>query len=223
MLMRKTLLTLSIAVAMAVAGCDRTDQGQTRRRRRTAADAPTDAGVGNAARVLAGRFQATGRTSHTIDPGHPRRAGKAAVISDDRQQAGAGFRRRRWPSSTRSPAISASGFARTTRPPRSSRGYAGNSFLFDMKLGIDSPAGLRTARWIGNSADFDPDAGIFLGGYRNPYRPEDVQMTFSGSPDDLSIYVEGTFSHADPKDPFGPPETVKVHGTVNVAQPTPAK
>ena len=95
----------------------------------------------------------------------------------------------------------------------------GNSFLFDMKLGIDSIAKLPTAKWTGSANDFDADAGIFLGGYRNPYRPQDVSVTFSGQSDDLSIYLAGSFTHADPHDPFGPPKSVQVSGVVHVPQP----
>jgi hypothetical protein len=220
--MRKTLLTLSIAVVMAVAGCDRNGSGQTGDdgvpppMRPPALESETPHG---SSRVDFKPPIAPATPANPVTPVVPARSPSFLTI-DNKQVL--------FPPSKMAILNQKPGDFRvrlcTDDPPTAIEpGYAGNSFLFDMKLGIDSPAGLRTARWIGTSADFDPDAGIFLGGYKNPYRPEDVQMTFSGSPDDLSIYVEGTFSHADPKDPFGPPETVKVHGTVNVAQPTPAK
>jgi hypothetical protein len=97
--------------------------------------------------------------------------------------------------------------------------YAGNSFLLDMKLNVDSVDKLSTASWTGGPNDSDTEAGLFLGGYRNPYHPQNVTVTFVGEPDDLSVYILGTFSHADPQDPFGPPKSVKVEGNVRVPQP----
>jgi hypothetical protein len=98
-------------------------------------------------------------------------------------------------------------------------GYAGNSFLLDMKLNVDSVDKLNTASWTGGPNDSDTEAGLFLGGYRNPYHPQNVTVTFTGDPDDLSIYILGTFSHADPHDPFGPPRSVKVEGNLHVPSP----
>jgi hypothetical protein len=222
--MRKTLLTLSIAVAMAVAGCDRDGSGQTGDNGVPPPMRPPT--LASSADNTSSRVEFKPPTAAPVAPTDP----AAPVIPvrppsfltiDNKQVL---FPPTKMAILNQKPGDFRVRLCTDDPPTAIEPGYAGNAFLFDMKLGIDSPAGLRTARWIGNGADFDPDAGIFLGGYKNPYRPQDVQMTFSGTADDLSVYVEGTFSHADPNDPFGPPEMVKVHGTVNVPPPAaPAK
>lgn len=86
--------------------------------------------------------------------------------------------------------------------------YAGNSFMFPMKLDVSRASELPLATW-----EFRPDAaddatGIFLHGARETLRPSQVTVTFRKDGDDVLIYLNGSFLRFDPHDPIATPETV---------------
>jgi hypothetical protein len=101
-------------------------------------------------------------------------------------------------------------------PPTSiDAGYTGNSFVFDMRLPVDTVAALPLAAWDFKSQSApqnDDDTGIFLHGYRHEQlHPADVHITFQKDGDDILAYVAGNFLHVDTHNPIAPPETVQIN------------
>ena len=105
----------------------------------------------------------------------------------------------------------------TDDPPAAlESGYAGNSYLFDMRLAADDIADLPTVAWDylpgGPNADAD---GIFLRGDRDQLQPAPgVRVTFQKDGAALLAFVSGPFTFIDRHDPTAPPERVQVSGCV---------
>jgi hypothetical protein len=96
-------------------------------------------------------------------------------------------------------------------------GYAGNSFILDMRLPIDRIDELPAAAWDHRPSDADDSiSGIFIQGYRDRLRPYDVHVNFQKTDEDTLVLVNGTFLRDDPQNPAGPPEHVRVSGVLHV-------
>jgi hypothetical protein len=103
-------------------------------------------------------------------------------------------------------------------PPTSiDPGYAGNSFVFDMTLPVDSVQSLPLAVWDYKSSNTDlPDeaTGIYLHGYHEQLHPTDVHVTFRAdgvAADQFLVVLTGTFLHFDSQTPLAPPRRVQVN------------
>ena len=105
----------------------------------------------------------------------------------------------------------------TDDPPAAlDAGYAGNSFMFDMRLPADRPAELPAVAWEFNADDANVDAdGVFLHGDRDQLQPAPgVRITFQKDGPALLAFISGPFTHLDRHDPTAPPERVQVNGCV---------
>ncbi len=105
----------------------------------------------------------------------------------------------------------------TDDPPAAmDAGYAGNSFMFDMRLAGDSASDLPTTPWDYTADDANADAvGVFLHGDRDQLQPAPgVRISFQKDGPDLLAFVSGPFTQLDRHDPTAPPERVQVNGCV---------
>ncbi len=94
--------------------------------------------------------------------------------------------------------------------------YAGNSFMFDMRLPVDRPSELPATNWDYSANAPNADAtGLFLHGDRDQLQPAPgVRVTFQKDGPALLAYVSGPFTRLDSRDPTAPPERVQVYGCV---------
>lgn len=95
-------------------------------------------------------------------------------------------------------------------------GYAGNSFILDMRLPIDRTTDIPASSWDHKPSDADDSvSGIFVHGYRDGLRPYDVHVSFQKVDDQMLAYIDGTFLR-DSANPAAPPDRVHVSTCVHV-------
>jgi hypothetical protein len=95
-------------------------------------------------------------------------------------------------------------------------GYAGNSFILDMRLPIDRTADIPACTWDHKPSDADDSiSGIFIHGYRDGLRPYDVHVSFQKVDDQMLAYIDGTFLR-DSANLAAPPDRVHVSTCVHV-------
>jgi hypothetical protein len=95
-------------------------------------------------------------------------------------------------------------------------GYAGNSFILDMRLAIDRTADIPASTWDHKPSDPDDSvSGIFIHGYRDGLRPYNVHVSFQKVDDQMLVYIDGTFLRDNPS-PAAPPDRVHVSTCVHV-------
>jgi hypothetical protein len=100
-------------------------------------------------------------------------------------------------------------------------GYIGNSYVLDMKLGIDRLNDLPAASWDFKSSESDDtSSGIYLHGYREQFHLDDVHASFQKNGDEMLTYITGTFMHTDASNPAAPPDRVQVTGVLRTSVPT---
>jgi hypothetical protein len=99
-------------------------------------------------------------------------------------------------------------------------GYVGNSYVMDMRLSIDHLSELPAATWDFKHGDGNDSAsGIYVHGYQEQYRPDDVHVSFARDGDEMLTYVSGTFLHSDGNNPGAAPERVQVNGCLRTEMP----
>jgi len=97
-------------------------------------------------------------------------------------------------------------------------GYAGNSFMLEMKLDIDDPADLPTAVWEYKTERREPQDspnGIFLNGAHQQMQPADVRVTFHKQGDRVVAAVSGKFVQFETHDVAAPVQVVDVAGKLD--------
>jgi hypothetical protein len=95
-------------------------------------------------------------------------------------------------------------------------GYAGNSFILDMRLAIDRVQDIPASTWDHKPSDADDSvSGIFVNGYHDGLRPYDVHVSFQKSDDLMFANIEGTFLR-NSSNPAAPPDRVHVSGCLHV-------
>lgn len=100
-------------------------------------------------------------------------------------------------------------------------GYAGNSYVLYMQMGIDKLSELPGATWDFKPADTgNASSGIYLHGNRDQYQPNDVHISFQKNGDELMVFMTGTFLHNDPTNPAAPADRVQVSATLRANAPT---
>ncbi len=104
----------------------------------------------------------------------------------------------------------------TDDPPAAlDSGYAGNSFMFDMRIPADRASDLTALPWDYNDATSSAATGIFLHGDRDELQPTNgVRVTFQKDGSALLAFISGPFIHLDSHDPSAPPERIQVYGCV---------
>jgi hypothetical protein len=98
-------------------------------------------------------------------------------------------------------------------------GYAGNSYVLDMRLPIDRMSDLPGSAWDFKPADgSDSIDGIFLHGTREQLRPIDVHVQFQKDGTDTVMSLSGTFSHTDSHMLAAPSQRVTVNAFLRVPE-----
>ena len=104
----------------------------------------------------------------------------------------------------------------TDDPPAAlDSGYAGNSFMFDMRLPADQNVDLTVTPWDYKEGTSSDATGLFLHGDRDQLQPTNgVRVSFQKDGPALLACISGPFIHLDSRDPSAPPERVQVYGCV---------
>ena len=104
----------------------------------------------------------------------------------------------------------------TDDPPAAlDSGYAGNSFMFDMRLPADQVSDLTQTPWEFKDGSSSDATGLFLHGDRDQLTPTNgVRVSFHQDGNAVSALISGPFIHLDSHDPSIPPERVQVYGVV---------
>jgi hypothetical protein len=95
--------------------------------------------------------------------------------------------------------------------------YAGNSYMFDMRLTPSERAAndLTQTPWEWSEATSSDATGIFLHGDRDTLQPTPgVRVTFQNDGPALMAVISGPFLKLDGHDPAAAPERVQVYGCV---------
>jgi hypothetical protein len=105
----------------------------------------------------------------------------------------------------------------TDDPPAAlESGYAGNSFMFDMRVPGDQTSDLTQTPWEYKEGSSSDATGLFLYGDRDQFQPTNgVRVSFQKDGPALSALITGPFIHLDSRDPSAPPERVQVYGFVH--------
>ena len=99
-------------------------------------------------------------------------------------------------------------------------GYAGNSYVLDMKLAIDRLEDLPASSWDYRSADpSDLSNGIFINGSREQYQPAEVHVTFQTEGNEIVTVITGEFLHDDLQKPGAAPQRIQVSGILRSPKP----
>lgn len=101
-------------------------------------------------------------------------------------------------------------------------GYAGNSYVVDMRLPIDRLTDLPGSTWDYRESDSsDSNSGIFLHGFREQLHPCDLHVLFQKEKDSpsLMVSINGSCLRNDSKNPAAPSVRVTVSGYLRMAEP----
>jgi hypothetical protein len=94
--------------------------------------------------------------------------------------------------------------------------YAGNRYYLEIELDINEVAHLTAADWYYKAATIeraDTPNGIFLEGDRKHLQPYDVNIVFTGSGQQITATITGTFLLFQGREQ-SPPQTVLVQGAL---------